>query len=146
LPVHTLPGAVDAVLALDNPRMLAGACTLLEFTAGDRFEVGPFQVTWALPHFVPNAGMRLTTDGQVLAYTGNTDVLLAEATFAEHVLPEKGAPYLSTSRQTGEHAAKAGAGRLCSPTYGRARTDPPPTTPPGRLTPPISISTSPPQA
>ena len=99
LPVHTLPGAVDAVLALDNPRMLADAYVLREFSAGDRFEVGPFQVdTWALPHFVPNAGLRLTAGGRVLAYTGDTgpsadiavmardaDVLLAEATFPDHM-------------------------------------------------------------
>jgi ribonuclease BN (tRNA processing enzyme) len=126
LPVHTLPGAVDAVLALDDPRMLADAYALREFTAGHRFEVGPFQVdTWALPHFVPNAGMRLTADGRVLAYTGDTgpspdiatmardsDVLLAEATFPDHVLHAQHAPYLSTARQAGEHAAKADARRL----------------------------------
>lgn len=67
----------------------------------------------------------LTADGHVLAYTGDTgpssditamardaDVLLAEATFPEHVLPEKDAPYLSTARQAGEHAAQAGARKL----------------------------------
>jgi len=126
LPVHTLPGAMDAVLALDNPGMLAGAYTLREFTAGHRFDVGPFQVdTWALPHFVPNAGLRLTADGHVLAYTGDTgpspdivamardaDVLLAEATFPEHVLPAQDAVYLSTAHQAGEYATKADAKRL----------------------------------
>jgi ribonuclease BN (tRNA processing enzyme) len=126
LPVHALPGAVDAVLALDNPRMLADACALCEFTAGHRFEVGPFQVdTWALPHFVPNAGMRLTAGDRVLAYTGDTgpspdiavmardaDVLLAEATFPDDVLPARDAPFLSTARQAGEHAARADAKRL----------------------------------
>jgi ribonuclease BN (tRNA processing enzyme) len=126
LPVHTLRGAVDAVLALDNPRMLADAFTLREFTAGHRLEIGPFQLaTWALPHFVPNAGLRLTADGQVLAYTGDTgpsddiavmargaDVLLAEATFTDRVLPAHDAPFLSTARQAGEHAARAGVGRL----------------------------------
>jgi ribonuclease BN (tRNA processing enzyme) len=117
---------MDAVLALDNPRMLAGAYSLREFTAGHRFEVGPFQVdTWALPHFVPNAGTRLTAGGHVLAYTGDTgpspdiatmardaDVLLAEATFPSHVLPAQDAPYRSTARQAGEYAAEAGARRL----------------------------------
>jgi ribonuclease BN (tRNA processing enzyme) len=126
LPVHTLPGAVDAVLALDNPRMLADAYVLCEFTAGHRFEVGPFRVdTWALPHFVPNAGMRLTAGGRVLAYTGDTgpspdiavlardaDVLLAEATFPEQMAPGHDARYLSTARQAGEDAARADAGRL----------------------------------
>lgn len=126
LPVHTLPGAVDAVLALDRPGMLADAYALREFTAGRRFEVGPFQVdTWALPHWVPNAGMRLTAAGRVLAYTGDTgpspdiavlardaDVLLAEATYPDHELPAGDAPYLSTARQAGEHAARADARRL----------------------------------
>jgi ribonuclease BN (tRNA processing enzyme) len=126
LPVHTLPGAMDAVLALDGPRMLAGAYTLREFTAGRRFAVGPFQVdTWALPHWVPNAGMRLTAGGQVLAYTGDTgpspdiavmardaDILLAEATFPDHELPARDARYLSTARQAGEHAARAEAKQL----------------------------------
>ena len=126
LPVHALPGAVDAVLALDNPRMLADAYVLREFTAGHRFEVGPFRVdTWALPHFVPNAGLRLTAGGRVLAYTGDTgpspdiavmareaDVLLAEATFPDRVPSARDAPFLSTAGQAGQHAADAGAGRL----------------------------------
>jgi ribonuclease BN (tRNA processing enzyme) len=126
LPVHTLPGAADAVLALDNPRMLADAYVLREFTAGHRFEVGPFRVdTWALPHFVPNAGLRLTAGGRVLAYTGDTgpspdiavmardaDVLLAEATFPDRVPSARDAPFLSTAGQAGQHAAGAGAGRL----------------------------------
>jgi ribonuclease BN (tRNA processing enzyme) len=126
LPVHTLPGAVDPVLALDGPRMLARACALYEFTAGHRFEIGPFRVdSWPLPHFVPNAGLRLTAGGKVLAYTGDTgpsaaiaamardaDLLLAEATHPERILPPGDAPYLSTARQAGGHAAKAGAARL----------------------------------
>jgi ribonuclease BN (tRNA processing enzyme) len=126
LPVHTLPGAMDAVLALDDPRLLAGACTLREFTAGHRFDVGPFQVdTWALPHFVPNAGMRLTAGGHVLAYTGDTgpspdivtmardaDILLAEATVPDRGLRARDAPYLSTARQAGEYGARADAKRL----------------------------------
>jgi len=69
--------------------------------------------------------MRLTADGHVLAYTGDTgpspdtatmardaDVLLAEATFPDHVLPAQDAPYLSTARQAGEYAAKGDAKRL----------------------------------
>lgn len=106
--------------------MVDGAYALREFTAGHRFEVGPFRVdTVALPHFVPNAGIRLTAGGRVVAYTGDTgpspdiavlawdaDVLIAEATFPEHVLPADNAPFLSTARQAGEHAVRAGAGRL----------------------------------
>jgi ribonuclease BN (tRNA processing enzyme) len=126
LPVHTLPGALDAVLALDNPRMLDGSYVLREFAMGDRFEVGPFQVdTWSLPHFVPNAGMRLSAGGRVLAYTGDTgpspeiaalakdaELFLAEATFPDHIPLASDAPFQSTARQAAENATRAGAGRL----------------------------------
>jgi len=125
LPVYTLPGAADPVLALDGPRMLAGAYTLHEFGAGDGFDLGPFRAqTWALPHFVANAGLRLAAGGAVLAYTGDTgpsadladlardaDLFLAEATYAEEV-PAPDAAYLSSARQAGQTAAAAGAGRL----------------------------------
>lgn len=125
LAVHALPGAVDRVLALDQPQTLAGASRVVSFAAGDRFDVGPFQVrTWQLPHWVPNAGLRLEAAGRVLAYTGDTgpspaivelardaDLLLAEASFPERV-PADVAGFLSSARQAGEHAAAAGAGRL----------------------------------
>ncbi|WP_344953055.1 MBL fold metallo-hydrolase [Sphaerisporangium flaviroseum] len=125
LPVYSPPDALNAVLALDGPGSLRGAYRVHEFTAGGRFEIGPFQVdTWLLPHWVPNAGLRLSADGQVLAYTGDTgpspdltalardaDVFLAEATYAEHV-PEDSARYLSSARQAGENAAKADVGKL----------------------------------
>jgi len=73
LPVYSLPGALDAVLALDRPGMLADAYVLHEFTAGDRLDIGPFHArTRPLPHSVPNAGIRLTVGERVLAYTGDT--------------------------------------------------------------------------
>jgi ribonuclease BN (tRNA processing enzyme) len=125
LPVHTLPGAVDAVLALDAPQMLARAFSLREFTAGQRFGIGPFDVsTWLLPHFVPNAGIRLTAGAGTVAYTGDTGpspdiavlardagALLAEATFPREV-PTASAAHLSSALQAGQHAAAAGAGAL----------------------------------
>jgi ribonuclease BN (tRNA processing enzyme) len=125
LAVHTLPGAVDAVLALDAPRMLAGSYVLREFTPPGRFGIGPFEISsWLLPHFVPNAGLRLTAGGSVLSYTGDTgpspgiadlargaDLLLAEATYP-HVVPGHSAAYLSSAVQAGQHAAGAGAARL----------------------------------
>jgi len=123
LPVHALPGAVDRVLALD--RTVRDAHAVREFAAGDRFEVGPFRVdTWQLPHFMPNAGVRLAAAGTVLAYTGDTgpspaiadlargaDLFLAEATYAEEV-PADSAAYLSSAWQAGEVAARADVGRL----------------------------------
>ena len=93
LPVYSLPGALNAVFALDRPGMLTDAYVLHEFTAGDGLDIGPFRAqTRLLPHSVPNAGVRLAAGGRVLAYTGDTgpspevvelargaDLLLAEA-------------------------------------------------------------------
>jgi ribonuclease BN (tRNA processing enzyme) len=125
LPVYSLPGALDAVLALDRPGMLADAFVLREFTVGGRFDIGPFRVeTRLLPHTVPNAGVRLRAGGQVLAYTGDTgpsrdvvdlargaDVLLAEATFVDRV-PEDSRRYLTSARQAGGQARDAGVRHL----------------------------------
>jgi ribonuclease BN (tRNA processing enzyme) len=47
----------------------------------DAYDVGPFRLeSWALPHYVPNAGVRLSTAGLTVAYTGDTgpDPALAE--------------------------------------------------------------------
>ncbi len=125
LPVYALPGALDAVLALDRPGMLAGAYVLHEFTAGSRLEIGPFRVqTRLLPHCGPNAGVRLAAGEQVVAYTGDSgpshdvaelargaDLLLAEASYVDQA-PEDSRRYLSSARQAGRQAADAGAGRL----------------------------------
>lgn len=125
LPVYALPHALDAVLALDG-RMLDGGHDVRQFGAGETFGIGPFDVTTvALPHFVPNAGLRLAAGGRVLAYTGDTgpsedivslarnaDVLLAEATYPTDPPTGRDAQYLSTARQAGEYATRADAGRL----------------------------------
>jgi ribonuclease BN (tRNA processing enzyme) len=45
------------------------------------YRVGPFLLeSWALPHYVPNAGVRLTAPGLTVAYTGDTgpDASLAD--------------------------------------------------------------------
>jgi len=136
LPVYALPGAVDAVLALDGPGTLDDACVLRTFEAGDRFEVGPVDVeTRLLPHFVPNAGVRLTAGAHVMTYTGDTgpspgvvalargaDLFLAEATFVEQV-PERSAQYLSSARDAGRSASEAAVGHLVL-THLRPGTDP----------------------
>lgn len=125
LPLYALPGALDRVLALDRPGMLAGAYVLREFRAGAGLEIGPFRAeTRLLPHWVPNAGLRLTAGGRVLAYTGDSgpgpevvalahraDLLLAEATYADQV-PDDARRYLSSAGDAGRQAAAAGAGRL----------------------------------
>jgi ribonuclease BN (tRNA processing enzyme) len=125
LPVYALPGALDAVLALDRPGMLASAYDLREFCAGASLDIGPFRAdTRLLPHWVPNAGVRLTARGVTLMYTGDSgpsphigeladgaDLLVAEASYIDRV-PEDSVRCLSSARQAGEEAARAGAGRL----------------------------------
>ncbi len=125
LPVYAPPGALDAVLALDRPGMLTGAYTLHEFTAGASLDIGPFAAeTRLVPHWLPNAGLRLAGGGRVLAYTGDSgpaaeiaelargaDVLLAEASYVDQV-PDDSRRYLSSARHRGQQAAQAGAGHL----------------------------------
>jgi ribonuclease BN (tRNA processing enzyme) len=125
LPLYAPPGALAAVLALDGPRAMAGAYELHEFDPGSTLDIGPFRAeTRLLPHWLPNAGIRLAAGGRVLAYTGDTgpdpgvvelgrdaDVLLAEATHLDDI-PESVRQYLSTARQAGQQAADAGARRL----------------------------------
>jgi ribonuclease BN (tRNA processing enzyme) len=125
LPVYALPGALDAVLALDGPDMLAGAFTLRELTPDRRVSIGPFGAsTCLLPHWVPNAGLRLAAGGAVLAYTGDSgpdpaiislardaDLLLAEATYAGPV-PPRSQGFLSSAAQASRQAAQAGVAHL----------------------------------
>jgi ribonuclease BN (tRNA processing enzyme) len=125
LPIYAPRGALDAVLRLDGPAMLAKATDLREFAAGEELAVGPFRVrTWSLPHFLPNVGFRVAAADLVLAYTGDTgpspnldplaegvDLLLAEATYVDAV-PSSDAPYLSSARQAGELAHRARVRRL----------------------------------
>ncbi|NGO70668.1 MBL fold metallo-hydrolase [Streptomyces sp. SB3404] len=128
LPVHAPRGALETVLALDKRSMLGSAYALHEFwPGGGDFDVGPFRVTTRLlPHFVPNAGLRLTApDGRVLTYTGDTgpspeipdlaresDLLLSEATYVHRVPDPTDAPYLLTAQLAGQYAAQAGAREL----------------------------------
>lgn len=125
LPVLAPAGALAPVLALDLPRMLAGSYELREFAPGERLVVGPFRVeTVSLPHFVPNAGLRIEADGQTVAYTGDrapdaavavlaraSDLLVAEATFPERV-PDEQRSGLSTAVEAGREAREAGVERL----------------------------------
>jgi ribonuclease BN (tRNA processing enzyme) len=125
LPVHAPEGALDAVLALDRPGVLDDAVAVSDLDDGARLTLGPFAVeATALPHTWPNLGYRIGTAGRALAYTGDTgpservvdlardaDVLLAEASHAERV-PEDMAGRLSSARDAGTAAARAGVGRL----------------------------------
>jgi ribonuclease BN (tRNA processing enzyme) len=125
LPVYAPPGALDVVLALDRPAMLAGGYVLHDLTLGESLDIGPFRArTEPLLHSRPNAGLRLTAGGQVFAYTGDTgpservaglgrgaDLLLAEASYVDQV-PEDMRHHLSSAQQQGQQAAAAAAKRL----------------------------------
>lgn len=125
LPVYSLPGAIDQVLALDEADMMRPGLAMREFGAGDEFSSGPCRIkAFDLPHFVANAGLRISAGGQSLAYTGDTgpsrelialardaDLFLAEATYVDAV-PARHAGHLSCADQVGRDAAEAGARRL----------------------------------
>lgn len=125
LPVHALPGALDAVLRLDRPELLGDAYRLTTFEAGASLAIGPFTAaTSLLPHPRPNAGLRLEADGRCLVYTGDcgpsaalvelargADLLLAEASYATEV-PDGVAGALSSAADAGREAAEAEVRRL----------------------------------
>jgi ribonuclease BN (tRNA processing enzyme) len=97
---------------------------------GDAYEVGPFRLeSWVLPHYVLNAGVRLSTPELTVAYTGDTgpdpalaevgrdaDLYIVDATDRWQQAgdpPAAPGPAMNlTSREAGEAAAAAGAARL----------------------------------
>ena len=123
LPVYALPGALDAVMALDRPETLAGALDLTELSPGGQLDIGPFHAqTHLLPHWLPNVGLRLAAGDAVLAYTGDcgpspliaqlalqADLLLAEASYVQ---PGPGRLVaLPVKRVSGREAGRTGRGR-----------------------------------
>ena len=125
LPVHALAGALDAVLALDRPEVLAGSYALRDLEPGGALSIGPFQILTArLPHPRPNVGFRIGAGGRSLVYTGDcgpseelihladgADLLLAEASYADAVPPEL-VGSLSCAADIGREAAAARVRRL----------------------------------
>jgi ribonuclease BN (tRNA processing enzyme) len=128
LPLYAPPGVFERVAGLEDSegqRQMRRLFDVHDVEPGDGFEVGPLRVsTRLLPHWVPNAGMRIQSDGRVLVYTGDTgpsdeiealardaDLVVAEASW----LPEQAEgrpPFHLTAGQAARHAARAGAGRL----------------------------------
>jgi len=123
--VYALAGALDAVLALDRPEVLAGSYSVVNFEPGDELSIGPVKaLTTLLPHPRPNVGVRISAGGGSIVYTGDcgpsdvlvrhatgADVLLAEASYAREV-PEDILGALSSAVDVGREAAAAGVGRL----------------------------------
>ncbi|HUG49280.1 MAG TPA: MBL fold metallo-hydrolase [Candidatus Limnocylindria bacterium] len=125
LPVYALPGALDAVLALDRPERLAGSYVLHDLEPGGELSIGPFQVLTALlPHPRPNLGFRLSVGRRSLVYTGDcgpsdrlvhladgANLLLAGASYVETVPPDI-VGWLSSAADVGHEAATGGVERL----------------------------------
>ena len=96
----------------------------------DKYDVGPFQLeSVGLPHFVPNAGVRLSSPNLTVAYTGDTgpdpalaelgrdaDLYIVEATDRDQQAGTPPGPAGQrlhlTGRDAGETAALARARRL----------------------------------
>jgi len=127
VPVFAPAGVFDRVHGLerdeDDGRM-GDVLDMRVVEPGSSLEIGPFSVsTRLLPHWVPNIGVRIETDGLALAYTGDTgpdrgveeiakgaDLLVAEASWQDgHEAPQR---YHLTSREAAVHAERAGARRL----------------------------------
>lgn len=112
------------------------ACFSSEAAAGDVFalsfvsealalHVGPFSVSFArMPHSIESYAVRVESGGKALVYSGDTvmserliefsrraDLLLCEATIADHGGGEQGLPHLSAP-QAAKVAAQASAARL----------------------------------
>jgi ribonuclease BN (tRNA processing enzyme) len=114
----------------DSDRSTAELAFIWQPLPADAYEVGPFRLeTWALPHYVPNAGVRLSAPTLTVAYTGDTgpdpalaevgrdaDLYIVDATdrWQQAGVPPSapGPPMNLTSREAGEAAAAAGADRL----------------------------------
>jgi len=111
------PGVLDRIGQLEPRDDLRDAFDMHELP-GDH-DIGPLRLTSvALPHHVPNAGVRLAAPEATVAYTGDTGPDPALATLgadADLYIMEatgKDSRYLLTAGEAGRWAARAGARRL----------------------------------
>ncbi|SDH78679.1 Ribonuclease BN, tRNA processing enzyme [Actinokineospora alba] len=123
LPLYCTPGVLDRLGALEPEVDLRTVFTVRELPG--TYRVGPFELgALLLPHYVPNAGIRLQTDEFALAYTGdtgpdpllaelgrNTDLYIVEATDRAGERQQQHRNLL-TAEEAGYWAAQAGARRL----------------------------------
>lgn len=128
IPLYAPEAVLDRVAGLeDADRATAERVFAWRPLPAGPHEVGPFRLeSVALPHYVLNAGVRLSADGLVVAYSGDTgpdpalaelgrdaDLFIVEATDRGQQQPGGSGPALDlTAREAGEAAAAAGARRL----------------------------------
>ncbi len=112
------------VVSIDSQVVMRTAFAFHEIVPGEDFEVGPFKVkTEPMAHLgLAALGFRLSSNGTVLAYTGDTgpthhvedlardaDTFLAEATWQDR---DDLLPFHMSSRQAAIHARESGSGAL----------------------------------
>lgn len=128
IPLFVPPGTTDRVRAMLSDsgwEEFPSVFDQREIEPGSSFEAGPIRVrTVGMAHPVPTLGLRFETDGGALAYSADTgptpvlvdlakdaDILIAEATWLEDGTERPPDLHMS-AREAGEHAARAGVGRL----------------------------------
>jgi ribonuclease BN (tRNA processing enzyme) len=123
LPLYCPPGVLDRLAGLEPDVDLTAVFDLHPLPGS--YRAGPFSLTgMALPHWVPNAGIRLEADGIALAYSGDTgpavdlaelgrdaDLFIIEAT-DRHGETQRPSRNLMTSTEAGHWGRQAGARRL----------------------------------
>ncbi len=130
IPLFSPKGVVDRLRGLEEDDEDAILRVFDWHPLPAEYDVGPFRLTSkGLPHFVPNAGVRLSRNDLTVAYTGDTgpsplladlgrdaDLFIVEATVRDQqpgATPAPAGPRLHlTSRDAGQAAASAGAKRL----------------------------------
>jgi ribonuclease BN (tRNA processing enzyme) len=117
-------GHFGGLVSEDGRDVAAKAFEVRPTKAGTVYDLGPFRVeAFEMAHVGVDAlGFRIEADGATLAYTGDAgpsddvvklardvDVFLSEATWQDQA---NLLPFHLSARQAGEHAARAGVGRL----------------------------------
>ncbi|CCH17899.1 Conserved hypothetical protein [Micromonospora lupini str. Lupac 08] len=123
LPLYCPPGVLDRLGGLEPDVDLHAVFDLHPLPGA--YRVGPFDLAGlSLPHYVPNAGVRVEADGMAVAYSGDTgptpvladlgrdaDLFIVEAT--DHAgETDRPTRNLMTSTEAGHWARRAGARRL----------------------------------
>jgi ribonuclease BN (tRNA processing enzyme) len=123
LPLYCPPGVLDRLAGLEPDVDLTAVFDLHPLPGS--YRAGPFELTGLpLPHWVPNAGIRLEAGGVALAYSGDTgpdpklaelgrdaDLFIIEAT-DRHGETQRPSRNLMTSSEAGCRGREAGARRL----------------------------------
>ena len=127
IPLYAPRGVLDVILGLEADDDRDDVFEMFDWheLPAEPYDLGPFRLdSWALPHYVPNAGVRLAADDLVVAYTGDTgpspalvelardaDLLIAQASEPTKSSTGSGSNYLAADEAAGV-AATANVKRL----------------------------------